>query len=206
MFPGKISSPFLKGPDPRIHQGDVFRDIDVPNDQFPLKEQGRTQVMIRTLPYAVVMSQDCDLEWDFENRSEITPQQHDKYLLAVLLCPAYLAAKFKDGNHLDSLSLKMQAYGRELYGQIKSQRNARYHFIGTNQDLAVPDLVIDFKHYFSVPRDWMYGQFPDKYLVSLIVPFRESLSQRFAYYLSRIGLPEVHGQSVDMSCEDEPPD
>lgn len=59
--------------------------------------------------------------------------------------------------------------------------------------LQLPELVIDFKHYYAIPRDTLFRMYPEHYLVTINQLFRESLSQRFSNYLSRIGLPELEG-------------
>ncbi|MFZ3169428.1 MAG: hypothetical protein WA130_17575 [Candidatus Methanoperedens sp.] len=142
-----------------------------------------------TLPYIVVMTQDCDLDNDFKNRSITNPDKHDKYLRTVLVCPAYVAEDFKDGNHLEDLELKMEKWESKRFKQIKEQNNARFHFLEPEQKLQVPELVIDFKHYYAIPRDTLFRMYPDCYLVTINQLFREFLSQRFSNYLSRIGLP-----------------
>ncbi len=49
-------------------------------------------------------------------------------------------------------------------------------------------LIIDFKHYYTIPRNILYQNL-DHYNVSITELHREQLSQRFAYYLSRVGTP-----------------
>lgn len=53
----------------------------------------------------------------------------------------------------------------------------------------IPELVIDFKHYYTIPTEEMYEAYKENYLASVEPLYREDLSQRFANYLSRIGLP-----------------
>lgn len=172
----------------RICQGDILRDIDV-IDSYSKDASGALIYDELTLPYIVVMTQDCDLDNDFKNRSQTNPDKHDKYLRTVLVCPAYIAAEFKEGTHLEDLKLKMERYESKRYKQIKEQNNARYHFLDSDLNLQVPELVIDFKHYYAIPRDTLFRMYQDHYLVTLNQLFREFLSQRFSNYLSRIGLP-----------------
>ena len=72
---------------------------------------------------------------------------------------------------------------------IKNNQDPRYHFLRKDLDLQVPELVIDFKHYYTIPRDFLYEKIEHHYLGTMSELFREFLSQRFAFYLSRIGLP-----------------
>jgi hypothetical protein len=141
--------------------------------------------------YAVTLTQECDLEHDFHNRQG-TPEKHDKFLPSVLLAPAYLAERLREGEHLSDIGLVMERYNSSRWRLIKRNGNERYHFLAQDITFQVPDLVIDFKHYFTMPRDNFYSELLDRehYVASVRVPFREHLSSRFTHYLARIGLPE----------------
>jgi|GEM_PF-177769 len=193
MFPSKIDSRYVKRTIKRVCQGDILRDIDV-IDSYTKDASGELEYDELTLPYIVVMTQDCDLDKDFKNRSEDKPEKHDKFLRTILVCPAYIASEFRDGNHLEDLKLKMEKWDTKRFKQIKEQNNARYHFLDADQKLQVPELVIDFKHYYAIPRDTIDRMYPEHYLVTVNQLFREYLSQRFSNYLSRIGLPELKGR------------
>lgn len=194
MFPSKIDSRYVKRTIKRICQGDILRNISVIDD-YSIDPSGEFEVEELTLPYIVVMTQDCDLENDFYNRSEPTPEKHDKFLRTVLICPAYIANDLRKGSHLEDLELKMETFNSERWNPIKKQNNARYHFLEQDQELQVPELVIDFKHYYALPRDTLFNMYDENYLVTINHLFREFLSQRFSNYLSRIGLPELKGSS-----------
>jgi hypothetical protein len=190
MSLSKIDSMYVKHTSKRICQGDILREIDVIDWNIE-DTSGEYKIFNANLPYIIVMTQDCDLEWDFNNRSEPAAKKHDKYLHNVLACPAYNAAEFKDGDHLKSNGLKMNTWGGDGYKKILQQNNARFHYLERNQALQVPKLVVDFKHYYTIPRDALYKMYVEHYLATINKLFRESLSQRFSSYLSRIGLPEL---------------
>ena len=57
--------------------------------------------------------------------------------------------------------------------------------------MQIPDLILDFKHYLTVPFDLLSRFHGTCYLASVSELFREDLSVRFASYLSRVGLPEL---------------
>lgn len=190
MFPSKIDSMYVKHTSKRICQGDILRNIEVIDWSMKDSSSGY-EISKVTLPYIIIMSQDCDLEWDFKSRLETTPAKHDKLLQNILVCPAYIAEDFKDGEHLRSIGLKMERWGKDDYKRIKQQNNARFHFLEQVQALQVPQLIVDFKHYYTIPRDALYRMYPRHYLATINQLFRESLSQRFSNYLSRIGLPEL---------------
>ena len=195
MCLSKIDSMYVTHAPKRICQGDILRDF-VGIDWGIEDTSDKYKISALTLPYIIVMTQDCDLELDFNNRSEPDSKTHDKYLQTILVCPAYNATEFKEGEHLKSKELVMNKWGTDLYNQIKNQNHARFYFLEQNQAMQVPQLIVDFKHYYTIPRDVLYKMYAKCYLATFNKLFRESLSQRFSNYLSRIGLPELASTSV----------
>lgn len=198
MFPSKIDTRYVKRTIKRIHQGDVLRDVNVIDD-CKRDSSGELVFDELTLPYIVVMTQDCDLEHDFNNRIEVSSEKQDKFLRTVLVCPAYIATDLRKGDHLEDLKLKMEKFNSDRWSIIKKQNNTRYHHLEQDQELQVPELVIDFKHYYAIPRDTLFYMYDEHYLVTINHLFREYLSQRFSNYLSRIGLPVINGSSENCS-------
>lgn len=191
MLSNKIDSRYVKDTTViRICQGDILRDVDVV-DSYTKDSSGELIYDEFTLPYMIIMTQDCDLESDFKNRSDISAESQDKYLRTILVCPAYNASEFREGNHLEDIGLKMAEWNSKMFKQIKEQNHHRFHFLEQDQALQVPELVVDFKHYYTIPRDTLFGMYKNHYLVTINQLFREHLSQRFSNYLSRIGLPSL---------------
>jgi hypothetical protein len=180
------SEPIIK-----ISQGDIYKDLEV---VFDIKcvsiETGEMEYTEITYTHSIVLTQDCDLEQDYKNR-EAPEKGHDKYIPCVLLAPAYLAEQLRDGVHLKDVGLSMQKIVSNLWNSVKKNQSLRYHFLAKNLDFNIPDLVVDFKHYFTIPRNFFCEiVIKDKYTASLAPLYREHLSDRFTHYLSRIGLPE----------------
>ena len=191
MFQPTIDSLYHKHNGDRIYQGDILRDVLLVEMHFTDETGGNYKVEEKKLPYIVVLTQDCDLEQDFIKRNKIA-EKHDKYMESILVCPAYQAESFREGTHLEKFDLTMERWNSEKYAQIKKQQNDRFHFLGGYQPFQVPDLVIDFKHYYTIPRDIAYFLMKNNhYLASLRQLFREDLSHRFSFFLSRIGLPMI---------------
>lgn len=185
----KIDSIFIKHSEARICQGDIFRDFKYSGLIAINKISIDEGEML--FPYLIVLTQDCDLELDHKNHVESKDNQ-DKYLISILVCPGYIAEYFREGNHLKEYHFKMEKINSERWRKIKNNQNPRYHFLKRKRRFQIPDLVIDFKHYYTIPRDVLYKNFRDHYIGSINELFREALSQRFAYYLSRIGLPLIN--------------
>jgi hypothetical protein len=176
----------------RYRQGDILRDVqviewgEILGDELILQE--------RLLPYCIVLSQECDLEHDFNNRADVAKCERDtdKFLQSILLCPAYPAEQLRGGTHLQDAGLKMQKINSDEWKRVKQNSNYRYHFLPEQPDIQLPDLAVDFKQYLTIPREVAYRNVTrKKVLTSLDDLFREHLSGRFAHYLSRVGLPEL---------------
>lgn len=186
----KIEAPYFRNQLARLQQGDILRDLTV-SEISGISNTG-VELQQRSLPYCVVLSQDCDLEHDFNALSAQGDAKDDKTLPALLLCPAYLADLLRQGQHLKDQNKTMQKIPSAEWHKLKSNQVYRYHYLEPWPNLQVPEMVVDFKHYFTVPRTLAYREEYRKcYLVTLEILYREHLSSRFAHYLSRIGLPEL---------------
>lgn len=184
----KIETIYRRHDNNRICQGDILKDFKYP--EWISREGKKIKVRNRIITFLIILTQDCDLERDFINRN--TPgKTQDKYLQSILVCPAYYAEKLRDGDHLKKLKQKMEYQNSAKWKLIKQNDNPRYHFLKDCPDLQIPELVVDFKHYYTIPREILYDEIEDHYVATVNELFRESLSIRFAHYLSRVGLPEL---------------
>ncbi|MDR3291752.1 MAG: hypothetical protein LBT10_06360 [Methanobrevibacter sp.] len=185
----------------RVYQGDIYRDLRIIDYDYDNNEEGIFELEI---PYLIVLSQDCDLQQDYDSGEKYTQLEdkenedklrsiHDKFIPSVLLCPAFPAEQVRVGIHLKNYNnLLMDSKGSEnksKWKNILQNETPRYHFIIGDTNLQVPELVLDFKRYYTVPKKYFYDKFENYYLASLNELYREELSRRFTNYLSRIGLP-----------------
>jgi len=115
----------------------------------------------------------------------------DKYLISVLVSPLYNYEHVLSGDHLSELSLNMQKIKRDSTDDryLKQNKIARYHYIKFPPDIPIPPSVIDFKHYFSINVEYL-RKLKSNFVCRVLPVYREDISQRFASFLSRIGLPE----------------
>src|SRR5712664_1236843 len=108
-----VNAAYFKSASDRCEQGDIFRDIkliewaEVVGEKIELAE--------RTLQYCVLLSQDCDLEHDFNNRADAAALKKDKFLQSLLICPAYPAEGFRAGNHLEGFGMKMESFNSDRF-------------------------------------------------------------------------------------------
>lgn len=151
----------------------------------------------REHPYAIVLTQDCDLDWDY--RSRYGSQRNEAKLIpAVLFCEVVEASQIRHRADINS----------QVWKKIKVNKDERYQFISEtpmNKDLknqGLPELGIDFKRYFTVPCDELYWQIEAGICnrrTQLMSPYIEHLSHRFCNFLSRIALPQDYESSPPVS-------
>jgi hypothetical protein len=186
----------------RYYQGNILRDIKVVEwaEEACIEEEKEgervksksIEIRERAIPYSVVLTQDCDLEQDYNNRLKFDSPDNDKYIHSILLCQAHLAERLRLGTHLEDIGIRMRKINSDDWKQLKGNNLYRYHFLEAYQDLQIPELVIDFKHYLTIPRDILYTEaYKKQYLATISALFREDLSVRYSQYLSRIGLPDL---------------
>lgn len=188
----KIESHYRKHNAGRVVQGDILKDIMFVEWDLLGPDPSDVSYITNNLPYIIVLSQDCDLDHDYKNRHNECAEKQDAYLQSILVCPAYLAEDLKAGVHLKGFDLIMEKKGGDNYKKIQRNLDPRYHYLLGDPEFQMPNLIIDFKHYYTLPVNFLYRIYGSRYVASLEELFRESLCQRFSFYLSRIGLPEIN--------------
>ena len=144
-------------------------------------------------PYAIVVSQDCDLEWDWDRRK--SEDERDgiaaKLMSSVLFCEVETAEVARNSPGINS----------NAWNLIRTDRDIRYEFlqrVEPNCDLlskGLPELVVDFKRYFAIPVDEVYARFEMCELqrrCCFRAPYLQHLATRFYYYQYRVALPSPH--------------
>jgi hypothetical protein len=148
-------------------------------------------------PFAVVMTQDCDLEQDFNLRFPADGQapaveeaeRHPNALQTIVLCEAF---------DLEELASRVPADFSKLEKKMaRRNQNERYHCLmeGTPPGSdPLPGLVLDLRTPFSVPVMALYEQLDHagaKGRRAGIIPEIHShdLIHRFYSYQARVALP-----------------
>ena len=176
-----------ESPDQRLRQGDMIRDVEYLESM--VEEEGILTIKKIQYPLVVVLTQDCDLSQEFQFRYA-EKQTQDKWLISVLVAPVYNAEHVFSGEHLSKLGLQMQQIRSSTEGRLlKQNRLPRYHFLEFSEGIPIVPSVIDFKHYFSVNVEYLQSLRRSNYVCTVSALHREHISQRFASFLSRIGLP-----------------
>lgn len=181
----------------RLHQGDILYNFEFPTIATFGKEKS---IELTSIQYGVILSQDCDLEGahmlhstiqDSDNSDNNTPLNGNKFLPSIIIAPAFLAEEVNSGKYLLDMGFEMDNKGstkKSRWKSIENNNDPRYHYI--KDDLQkMPNLIIDFKIFYTLPYDYIYLNYNEYYNCSLNELLRESLSQRFFNYHARIGLP-----------------
>jgi len=151
--------------------------------------EGAQTVTFITHPYAVILTQDCDLESDHKRRTGERPKGAE--VPALLFCEAFDAASFSARPGIDAQILR----------RVNQNKDERYQYlraIAPDTDatgVGIPALGIDFKRYFSIPTDEVIRRLEIGELqrrACLESPYREQLATRFFYYQYRVALVEDH--------------
>lgn len=154
-------------------------------------------------PFAVIVSQDWDLDWDFKVRqkeNENNSQLNNKDLPNILLCMAISAEELRkrDSNVPKGGTREINSTS---WNEIRKNKHERYQFLqkipasqDTNKE-GIPELGVDFKRYFTVPATELYLRFELGEVTrrcKLRSPYLEHFTSRFYYFQSRVALPEDH--------------
>lgn len=175
-------------PNDRVCQCDMFHDIEIVEN---LSEQGaKIEVKRLQFPMVICLNQDCDLNSDKRDR-EKTGNNKDCRLLHLIVAPVFNFDNFKSGGHWGGIFDIGKKYKSDETAtkKIMNNEDPRYHYLHFDENCKLPDMIIDFKHFFTISTDYLYQNI-DKRVRAIDALYREKISQRFAYYISRIGLPD----------------
>ncbi|MFH1436610.1 MAG: hypothetical protein ABIJ56_12950 [Pseudomonadota bacterium] len=170
-----------------LHQGEVLSNVILAQlDPASLHDPIVNYI---THPYAIVLSQECDLYWDFRGRSEAAFVS--KKIPQILFCEVITAETLRGREGINA----------GLWKHMRENKDERYHFlqkVEPPQDGSaegIPELGIDFKRYFTLSTEELYKRIENeetKRRFRLKSPYTEHLNSRFAHYISRVALPIPH--------------
>lgn len=204
LLPSVYSASTLTG---RCRQGQIIAGISEARIRVESTE-AEPSVRFVKHPYALIVTQDCDLQWDHSARIQVPDEEVERLITE----PALTADDRRLLNKLLRNILFLEAVdenvlrprlplGSDLWRRIKRNQDERYHFLRRvlpdedSESKGIPALVLDFKRYFTIPTEDAYRQVRSgnaKARSELVTPYLEHLSARFGYYQSRVGLPQEH--------------
>lgn len=173
----------------RISQCDIFQDIEIVEG---LKLEGTTMELKTIMfPYVICLNQDCDLLSDYRDKNNPQGTNKNCRLLHIVVAPLFNSDSFKMGTHWGTLfdSSSVIKEKETKWKKIMDNEDPRYHFLRFDGKSQLPDMIIDFKHFFTISTEFLYEKMPQR-LCSVEELYREKICQRFAFFQSRIGLPD----------------
>lgn len=155
-----------------LQQGDIIDNcpIVIPPQNIDFEKEAKFKI---NLINSVVLTQSCDL---INGKSEI-----------VLVCPYYKLDSFLDKLGISSKNKKKSKIGELIKGRLHS-----YHLLNKDEEKEINDyLVVDFRNVYGVKFNVLQDLVRKlKERKRLLPPYREHLSQAFARYFMRVGLPQ----------------
>lgn len=157
-----------------IEQGDFIEDCPIVIPPSKFKEGDEPEIEIRLIN-SIILSQSCDL---VNSKIDI-----------VLVCPYYTLESFVDNLPEGQNSAKAI---RKHIDNLRKGHLPGYHLLNKSEDVSFEDyLVVDFRNVYGIQignLKEIAGSFSKR--VRLQPPYREHLSQAFARYFMRVGLPQ----------------
>ncbi|HAC16347.1 MAG TPA: hypothetical protein DCE78_10455 [Bacteroidetes bacterium] len=159
-----------------LNQGDLIPNCPIVIPPSEITSEGYTDVDFKEID-SIIMTQSCDLS-------------HEKVEI-VLVCPYYSLSQFLA--NLPSDQVRSNKAKRKVIEQLRKGYLPSYHLL--NKDVETPNLdewqVVDFRNVYGIHFSSLLS-IVDKLdrRVRLLPPYREHLSQSFARYFMRVGLPQ----------------
>ena len=163
-------------PGTSIEQGDIIEKcaLIIPNENHYKaiidKNENVEPLDIKEIN-GIVLSQSCD----------ITNNKID----SIIICPIWPLRKLIESNDIFKDS---KGRGKE---ELRQGKFPEYHLL---QKFKTPEspmdyYFVDFHHIYSVPKRFVEALLKNKSHKRLLPPYKEHLSQSFARYFMRVGLP-----------------
>ena len=177
-----------------LRNGEILSGLRIPTIQWQFESKidlrEERDLTVISHPYVVVVSQECDLYWDYVARSRDDSSGEglgNKDISEILVADLYTMAELTA-----SSDIRVKAWGR-----IKKLENPRYHSLeaATDEDegIDIPERSVDFKSMFGVDPNLMYSllaQDDIQRLGRLANGYRLQMIQRLMAYQGRVDLPD----------------
>jgi len=158
--------------DTNLTQGDLIRNcpILIPPDTLDISDENSMIGVEAQSSNVIIMSQACDLA--------------NKKLEFVVVCPYHSIEEFEN--------VFPQIKDNKLKEQIRRGNVPGYHMIAASEDKRYPQQIsiVNFRYIHSIPFSYLESFMKkDPLRLCLLSPYREHLSQAFARFFMRVGLP-----------------
>ncbi|MBI2912768.1 MAG: hypothetical protein HYY03_02470 [Chloroflexi bacterium] len=196
-----------RSPEPGVvEQTAILRDCELPEvratatdvaaaDVEDTAERAKAEVAFVPYPWLVVLTQECDLQFDRLAREGAPapgakePVKKHNLLRSILLCPGFPQDHVLAGTYV----AEARRWGSDEKKILLRNGEDRYHMLPAEEPFLAEPLILDFKLTVAAAPDYVYNwvqQYPDHVVAVLNTPFRHRLVQRFVNYFARIAEPE----------------
>jgi|WetSurSiteA1Bulk_404760.scaffolds.fasta_scaffold00535_8 hypothetical protein len=155
-------------------QGDLIKECPIVIPPISIQSRDDLEVDVRYID-SVILSQSCDLV--------------NSHIDVVLVCQYYPLRTF-----LDNLPDGQGSFKKSVDKSIENLRKGYlhgYHLLNKNKDIFEDYQVVDFRNVYGVQLELLKNLCGNQSgRVRLLPPYREHLSQSFARYFMRVGLPQ----------------
>jgi len=171
-----------------ITQGDIIIDCPIvgwKETSLKMTSDSTPEALMEYVDYfhvdSIIMTQACDLE-----------QGKVQY---VVLCPHYSLDVYQQQWEVGMRERKQKTNSKAWRSQIDAVRQGRVWNLSmlnsySGDDLEMGIRIVDFHEIFSLPRNFLESWLINQGMrLRLLPPYREYLSQAFARFFMRIGLP-----------------
>jgi hypothetical protein len=171
-----------------LRQGEILTGVVQYNpviDEIPKEFQELSFTPI-IHPYAIVITQDCDLDWDYKAR--VTNNNPAKFLNSIVLCEIGTAESIRSTDGIN----------RKEWELVIAHRHERFYFFEKIppkcevEQEGLPELTADFKKVFGIDAATLYRQIElgiVKRRAVLASPYLEHFSRRYHSFHGRVALP-----------------
>lgn len=179
--------------DQELEQALILRDVTV--YFVELEGEGTVAAKARTFAFLVVLTQDCDVQFDrLARRSEPDrpggqPVSKDKQLNGLVVCPAFPRDDVFSGDYVDGAS-EWRGTRKNI---LETNREDRYHVLPAEPPMLAEAIALDFKLAFSISPEYLErwrADHPSSSVATLDIPWRDRLVQRYVQYFGRIAEPD----------------
>lgn len=171
-----------------LRQGEIVTGVVQYNpviDEIPkeLQELSFTPIIH---PYSIVITQDCDLDWDYKARG--INNNPAKLLNSIVLCEIGTAESIRSTDGMN----------RKEWELVVAHRHERFYFFEKIppecevEQEGLPELTADFKRVFGIDASTLYRQIElgmVKRRAILASPYLEHFSRRYHSFHGRVALP-----------------
>jgi hypothetical protein len=194
----RIAKYQLSNPSSALRQGEILTNVTQYNAVLnDIDKQNIDNIAVQQIshPYAIVVTQDCDLDWDFSARQRNS--SISKQLNSIILCEISTASDIR--NISDKGIMNSGAWDL-----VKKQQHERFYFFEQIpvecelEQIGLPELTADFKKLFGIDSVNLYKQLSlglAKRRTMLASPYLEHFSRRYHSFHGRVALPSQYESS-----------